>query len=228
MKILIVEDEQNISSFIERGLTINGYDADVCSDGLQAWERLQNSNFDLLLLDIMMPYFSGLELCKAYREKFGYAMPIILLTALSTTEDIVNGLNAGADDYIVKPFKLVELDARIRALLRRSKANGESINTGILQIADLVLDTNTKEATRKGNTINLTAKEYLLLEYFMKNPNRVLSRQTLLENVWDLNYDTNTNIVDVYVNYVRNKIQPEGTDKLIQTVIGLGYILKEE
>lgn len=228
MKILIVEDEQNISSFIERGLNINGYETEVCHDGLQAWERLQHASFDLILLDIMMPYFSGLELCKAYREKFGYTTPVILLTALSTTEDIVNGLNAGADDYIVKPFKLVELDARIKALLRRSKVNIDNADSGVLKISDLKLDTNTKEATRSGSTIYLTAKEYLLLEHFMKNPNRVLSRQSLLENVWDLNYDTNTNIVDVYVNYIRNKIQPEGTDKLIHTAIGLGYILKEE
>lgn len=227
MKILIVEDEQNISSFIERGLTINGYETEVCHDGLQAWERLQNDNFDLILVDIMMPYLSGLELCKAFREKFGYITPVILLTALSSTEDIVKGLDAGADDYITKPFKFVELEARIKALLRRSKFNTEPTTKEILQIADLVLDTNIKEAVRGGNTIYLTAKEYLLLEYFMKNPNRVLSRQTLLENVWDLNYDTNTNIVDVYVNYVRNKIQPEGTDKLIHTAIGLGYILKE-
>lgn len=228
MKILIVEDEQNISSFIERGLNINGYDTEVCHDGLQAWERLQNASFDLILLDIMMPYLSGLELCKAFREKFGYTTPIILLTALSTTEDIVKGLDAGADDYIVKPFKLVELEARIKALLRRSKANVDTANTEVLKISDLVLDTNAKEVTRSGTPINLTAKEYLLLEHFMKNPNRVLSRQTLLENVWDLNYDTNTNIVDVYVNYVRNKIQPEGAEKLIHTAIGLGYILKEE
>ena len=171
---------------------------------------------------------SGLELCKAYRQKFGYTTPVILLTALSTTEDIVRGLNAGADDYIIKPFKLVELEARINALLRRSKVSAEIQDDKILQISNLKLDTNTKEAIRDGNIIYLTAKEYLLLEYFMKNPNRVLSRQTLLENVWDINFDTNTNIVDVYVNYIRNKIQPEGMDKLIHTVIGLGYILKEE
>ena len=171
---------------------------------------------------------SGLELCKAYRQKFGYITPVILLTALSATEDIVKGLNAGADDYIVKPFKLVELEARINALLRRSKVSTEMEDDKILQISNLKLDTNTKQAIRDGNIIYLTAKEYLLLEYFMKNPNRVLSRQTLLENVWDINFDTNTNIVDVYVNYIRNKIQPEGMDKLIHTVIGLGYILKEE
>ena len=171
---------------------------------------------------------SGLELCKAYRQKFGYTTPVILLTALSTTEDIVRGLNAGADDYIIKPFKLVELEARINALLRRSKVSAEIQDDKILQISNLKLDTNTKQAIRDGNIIYLTAKEYLLLEYFMKNPNRVLSRQTLLENVWDINFDTNTNIVDVYVNYIRNKIQPEGMDKLIHTVIGLGYILKEE
>lgn len=228
MKILIVEDEQNISSFIKRGLDINGFETEICNNGLEAWERLQIAAFDLIIVDIMMPYMSGLELCKAYREKFGYSTPIILLTALSTTEDVVKGLNAGADDYVVKPFKLIELEARISALLRRSKANADMQNDEVLQVADLELNINTKQANRNGRIIYLTAKEYLLLEYFMKNPNRVLSRQTLLENVWDISFDTNTNIVDVYVNYVRNKIQPEGTDKLIHTVIGLGYILKEE
>lgn len=228
MKILIVEDEQNISSFIERGLNISGFETEICNDGLHAWEKLQITDYDLIIMDIIMPFMSGLELCKAYRQKFGYTTPVILLTALSTTEDIVRGLNAGADDYIIKPFKLVELEARINALLRRSKVSTEIQDDKILQISNLKLDTNTKQAIRDGNIIYLTAKEYLLLEYFMKNPNRVLSRQTLLENVWDINFDTNTNIVDVYVNYIRNKIQPEGMDKLIHTVIGLGYILKEE
>ncbi len=228
MKILIIEDEQNISSFIERGLNISGYTTEVCGDGLQAWEKLQAIVYNLIIVDIMMPFMSGLELCKAYRQKFGYSTPIILLTALSTTEDIVNGLNAGADDYITKPFKLSELEARIKALLRRSNINPEKQDNGLLQFSDLTLDLNTKQAYRSGNTVHLTAKEYLLLKYFMQNPNRVLSRQTLLENVWDMNFDTNTNIVDVYVNYIRNKIQPDGTSKLIHTVIGLGYILKEE
>ena len=171
---------------------------------------------------------SGLELCKSYRQKFGYTTPIIMLTALSTTDDIVKGLDAGADDYITKPFKLTELEARIKALLRRSNISAEKQDADILQFSDLELNINTKQAVREENIINLTAKEYLLLEYFMNNPNRVLSRQTILENVWDINFDTNTNIVDVYVNYVRKKIQLTGTDKLIHTAIGLGYILKEE
>ena len=228
MKILIVEDEQNISSFIQRGLSINGYDAEVCHNGLQAWEMLQTTSFDLIIADIMMPFMSGLELCKAYRQKFGYATPVILLTALSTTDDIVKGLNVGADDYLTKPFKLVELEARIKALLRRLNVNAEKQNGEVLQFSDLQLNKNTKQASRNGNVINLTAKEYLLLEYFMRNPNRILSRQVILENVWDINFNTNTNTVDVYVNYVRNKIQPTGTGKLIHTVVGLGYILKEE
>jgi len=175
----------------------------------------------------MMPFMSGLELCKAYRQKFGYATPIILLTALSTTDDIVKGLDVGSDDYITKPFKLVELEARIKALLRRSNISAKKLKDEVLHFSDLELNTNIKQANRNGNIINLTAKEYLLLEYFMHNPNHVLSRQTILENVWDINFDTNTNIVDVYVNYIRNKIQPTGTDRLIHTVVGLGYILKE-
>ena len=176
----------------------------------------------------MMPFMSGLELCWAYRQKFGFTTPIILLTALSTTDDIVKGLDAGADDYITKPFKLTELEARIKALLRRSNRSIEKQDNELLQFSDMELNIDTKQVVRNGNVINLTAKEYLLLEYFMRNPNRVLSRQTILENAWDINFDTNTNIVDVYVNYVRKKIQPMGADKLIHTAIGLGYILKEE
>lgn len=228
MKILIIEDEQNISSFIQRGLNINGYQAEVCNNGLEAWNKLQTCSFDLIIVDIMMPFMSGLELCKAYREKFGFATPIILLTALSTTEDIVTGLNAGADDYLTKPFKLAELLARIKALLRRSSQSAEKQKADVLCFSDLELNTHTKQAFRGGRLIQLTAKEYLLLEYFMCNPNRVLSRQTILENVWDINFDTNTNLVDVYVNYIRNKIQQADADRLIHTVVGLGYILKEE
>ncbi|MDD2191014.1 MAG: response regulator transcription factor [Bacteroidales bacterium] len=228
MKILIVEDEQNISSFIKRGLNISGYHSEICNNGLEAWERLQKLDFDLIIADIIMPFMSGLELCKAYRQKFGYTTPVILLTALSSTDDIVKGLNAGADDYLTKPFKLVELEARINALVRRSNIVSETYPNVIIEFSDLELNTNTKQATRRNTIINLTAKEYLLLEYFMKNPDKVLSRQTILENVWDINFDTNTNIVDVYINYIRNKIQPIGTSKLIHTVVGLGYILKEE
>ena len=228
MKILIVENEQNISSFVQRGLIINGYETEVCDDGLQAWEMLQSNIFDLIIADIMMPFMSGLELCDAYRQNFGYKTPIILLTALSTTDDIIKGLNAGADDYLTKPFKLAELVARIKALLRRSNTNVENQNSEVLRFSDLELNTNTKQAFRNNKIINLTAKEYLLLEYFLHHPNRVISRQTILENVWDINFDTNTNIVDVYVNYIRNKIQSNGANKLIHTVIGLGYILKEE
>lgn len=228
MKILIIEDEENISSFIERGLNIGGYETEVCIDGLQAWERLQNTSFDVIIADIVMPFMSGLELCKAYRQRFGYSTPFILLTALSSTEDIVNGLNAGGDDYITKPFKLAELHARIRALIRRSTAKTDKQQVEILQFGDLRLDTHTKKAHRRGEIIHLTAKEYLLLEFFMKNPNRVLSRRTILENVWDINFDTNTNIVDVYVNYLRAKIQLQGSAKIIHTVVGLGYILKDE
>jgi len=180
-KILIIEDEQNISSFVQRGLSINGYEAEVCNDGLQAWEKLQTAVFDLIIVDIMMPFMSGLELCRAYRQKFGFATPVIMLTALSTTDDIVKGLDAGADDYITKPFKLTELEARIKALLRRSNISIEKQDSEILQFSDLKLNIDTKQAVRNGNIINLTAKEYLLLEYFMNNPNRVLSRQTYLK-----------------------------------------------
>lgn len=227
MKILIVEDEENISSFIQRGLEISGYHSEISNNGLEAWVKLQKSKFDIIIIDIMMPHMSGLELCNAYREKYGYKTPIILLTALSSTDDIVKGLSAGADDYLTKPFKIRELKARINALLRRFNDLSEEKSNSIIEFSDLKLNTDTKQAIRNSRIINLTAKEYLLLKHFMSNPNKVLSRQAILEKVWDLDFDTNTNIIDVYVNYIRNKIQPNNENKLLHTVIGLGYILKE-
>ncbi|GBU07668.1 two-component regulatory system response regulator CusR [Bacteroidales bacterium] len=230
LKLLLVEDEYNISSFMKRGLTIGGYSVDVANDGREAWHILQSQSYDLIIADIIMPHLSGLQLCRLFRDKFGYTVPIILLTALASTHDIVNGLDAGADDYLVKPFKFAELEARLKALIRRVRKPVEEkyyLNTELC-FADLILNTNTKQAMRNGLIINLTAKEYALLEFFIANPNTVLSRQTILEKVWDLNFDTNTNLVDVYVNYIRNKIQKADTAKLIHTVVGMGYIMREQ
>lgn len=220
-KILLVEDEINIASFIERGLREFGHTVAVAHDGGSGWELLQNEAFDLLVLDIIIPRMNGLELCKQYRQKEGYQTPVIMLTALGTTDDIVKGLNAGADDYLVKPFSFQELEARIKALLRRSK------ESPALQLSynDLILDCNTHRAQRGNITIDLTVKEYRLLEYFMTHQGSVLSRLTLLKDVWDKNFDTNTNVVDVYVNYLRNKIDKDFDVKLIHTVVGMGYIM---
>ena len=220
-KILLVEDEINIASFIERGLREFGHTVTVAHDGTSGWELLQNEAFDLLILDIIMPGTNGLDLCRQYRQREGYQAPVVMLTALGTTEDIVKGLDAGADDYLVNPFSFQELEARIKALLRRGK------ESPALQLTcnDLVLDCNTRRAQRGEFTIDLTVKEYRLLEYFMTHQGTVLSRLTLLTDVWDKNFDTNTNVVDVYVNYLRNKIDKDFETKLIHTVVGMGYIM---
>ena len=207
-KILLVEDEVNIASFIERGLQEFGHTVSVAYNGADGWQLAQDEPFDLLVLDIIMPKMNGLDLCRQYRQLYGYDSPVIMLTALGTTDDIVKGLYAGADDYLVKPFSFQELEARITALLRRSKEK----RTSELVCGDLEME--------------LTVKEYRLLEHFMNNQGIVLSRVNLLKHVWDKNFDTNTNVVDVYVNYLRTKIDKDYENKLIHTVVGLGYIME--
>lgn len=222
-KILLVEDEVNIASFIERGLREFGHEVYVAYDGAAGWELTQKNDFQLLILDIIMPKMNGLQLCKQYRQRFGYHARVIMLTALGTTEDIVSGLDAGADDYLVKPFSFQELEARIKALLRRS--GNESVHMA-LRCGDLVLDPPSHRAIRNGQVIDLTVKEYRLLEYFIQNQGTALSRMNLLKNVWDKDFDTNTNVVDVYVNYLRTKIDKDFEPKLIRTVVGVGYMME--
>ena len=222
-KIILVEDEINIASVIERGLREFGHEVSVVYDGNAGWELLQNESFDLLILDIIMPGMNGLELCRMYRQRFGYHSPVVMLTALGTTDDIVKGLDAGADDYLVKPFSFQELEARIKALLRRSK----EVPVQQLVCGDLILDCTLRRARRGNMDIDLTVKEYRLLEYFLLHQRAVLSRLTLLRDVWDKNFDTNTNVVDVYVNYLRAKIDKGFEDKLIHTVVGVGYMMTD-
>ena len=222
-KIILVEDEINIASFVERGLREFGHEVSVVYDGNAGWELLQNESFDLLILDIIMPGMNGLELCRMYRQRFGYHSPVVMLTALGTTDDIVKGLDAGADDYLVKPFSFQELEARIKALLRRSK----EVPVQQLVCGDLILDCTLRRARRGNMDIDLTVKEYRLLEYFLLHQRAVLSRLTLLRDVWDKNFDTNTNVVDVYVNYLRAKIDKGFEDKLIHTVVGVGYMMTD-
>ena len=222
-KIILVEDEINIASFIERGLREFGHEVSVVYDGNAGWELLQNESFDLLILDIIMPGMNGLELCRMYRQRFGYHSPVVMLTALGTTDDIVKGLDAGADDYLVKPFSFQELEARIKALLRRSK----EVPVQQLVCGDLILDCTLRRARRGNMDIDLTVKEYRLLEYFLLHQRAVLSRLTLLRDVWDKNFDTNTNVVDVYVNYLRAKIDKGFEAKLIHTVVGVGYMMTD-
>lgn len=223
-KILLVEDEEKVSSFVKAGLTEHQYEVDVAADGVAGLSRVLQQQYDLIILDVMLPVINGIELCKQIRAKYPN-IPILMLSALGTIDDKVVGLKAGADDYLLKPFHFKELLARMEALLRRNAVATEP-ESHLLSFADLKLDTWDKTAERGGIKINLTAKEYLLLELFMKNPNKLLSREYMLEKVWNVNFDTGTNMVDVYVNYLRNKIQKGFEQKLIHTVIGMGYIMK--
>lgn len=228
-RILIAEDESTISDFLRRGLEESGFDVSVASDGNEAWLKIEDgmreNAIDMLLLDIRMPGLSGLDLCRRFREYYGFRIPVLMLTALGTTQDVVAGLRVGADDYLPKPFKFVELLARIEAQLRRTTAiQGAPIE---LRCADLTCDPSTHQAMRGGQTVELSTKEYRLLEYFIKHQDEVLSRRQLLKDVWDKDFDTNTNIVDVYVRYIRNKIDAPFDHKLIHTIMGVGYIMKK-
>ncbi|WP_207422292.1 response regulator transcription factor [Desertivirga brevis] len=225
MKILLIEDEPGIVSVISRGLTDTGMEVSVAADGRTGLDMAIKHDFDLVILDIMLPEINGIQVCREIRKK-NTSIPILMLTALSSTENIVTGLDSGADDYLAKPFKFAELEARIRTLIRRSKTETQPKNK--LVFADLEIDLDAKSIKRAGKEISLTATEYRLLEYFVLNPNKVLSRIELLDHVWDINFNMGTNVVDVYVNYLRKKIDNGFPIKLIQTVFGMGYILKEE
>lgn len=228
-KILLVEDETNVASFINRGLSEEGHEVSLAFTGEEGLRMATEFEFDLLILDIMLPGLNGLEVCRSVRRQNNQT-PILFLTALGTTENLVNGLDSGADDYLVKPFKFVELLARIRSLLRRSElasAPPEKTDETRLRFADVELNDYSKTVKRAGQPVSLTATEYRLLQYFLQNPRRVLSRLDILERVWGLDFDLGTNVVDVYVNYLRKKIDKNHPTKLIHTVIGMGYVLKE-
>jgi DNA-binding response OmpR family regulator len=225
MNLLIVEDEPNVVSVISRGLTGEGFSVSVAPDGLIGAQMAKNNSFDLIILDIMLPGINGLELCKIIKNEKP-DVPIIMLTALGTTENIVTGLDNGADDYIVKPFKFEELFARIRMLLRRY--SGIVNNDQIINIADLFINLTAKTVKRNDIEIILTATEYRLLEFMAKNKSKILSRIDILESVWDIDFNLGTNVVDVYVNYLRKKIDKPSDQKLIHTVVGLGYVLKDK
>ena len=228
-KVLLVEDEAHVVSFIKKGLLEEGFEITVGLDGKMGLQLYQSGKFDIIILDIMMPGMNGLELCKEIR-KTNDKVPILFLTALGTSENIVVGLEAGGDDYLVKPFKFIELTARIKTLLRRTDNSGsdqETLPEEIFRFADLELNDKTKTVKREGRELSLTSTEYRLLLFFIKNKNRVLSRSDILEEVWGVNFDMGTNVVDVYVNYLRKKIDRETDSKLIHTVIGMGYVLKQ-
>jgi len=223
--ILLIEDEQNVAAFIRKGLQEEGYHVLNAYDGRTGLAILAREQVDLVILDIILPEINGIEVCREIRLGIFKAIPVLMLSALGTTDQIVTGLDTGADDYLVKPFKVKELLARVKALLRRNNLSGNLAQ--VLKIADLELDCDSKTAMRAGTEIKLTSTEYRLLEFFMRHQRKVLSRIDLLENVWDINFNMGTNVVDVYVNYLRNKIDKEFKSKLIHTVIGLGYVMKE-
>jgi len=225
MNLLLVEDEPSVVSVISRGLTDEGFTVSIAPDGLIGKQLALENQFDLIILDIMLPGINGLELCKIIKAKKPN-VPIIMLTALGTTENVVNGLDNGADDYLIKPFKFAELFARIRMLLRRY--NGAATLDQIINIADLQINLSAKTVKRSNEDIVLTATEYRLLEYMAKNKSKILSRIDILESVWDIDFNLGTNVVDVYVNYLRKKIDKNANQKLIHTAVGLGYVLKDK
>ncbi|WP_207430339.1 response regulator transcription factor [Sabulibacter ruber] len=224
-KILVVEDEARLAEMLQRGLKEEGYSVSVAMSGTMGLKMAMDFPFHLIILDLMLPEISGLEVCKKLREN-QVETPILMLTALDSPENIVTGLDSGADDYLVKPFNFSELNARIRTLTRRSQ-NG-IVPQNKIRIADLEVDLIEKQVTRSGNKIPLTATEFRLLEFLTQNQKRVLSRIEILENVWNIDFNLGTNVVDVYINYLRKKVDKDYEPKLIHTIIGMGYVLKED
>jgi len=224
-KLLIIEDESHVVNLLKRGLEEEGYEISVALDGNSGLEMLLQHEFDLLIVDIMLPGINGIEICKRAREQ-QKTLPVLMLTALGSTENIVTGLDSGADDYLVKPFKFAELLARIRTLLRRNRSEAPAAGSHMLRLADLKVDPDARITTRNGTEIPLTATEFRLLEYLIRNKGKVLSRMELLEYVWGVDFNMSTNVVDVYINYLRKKIDKDFSPKLIHTVVGMGYIFK--
>ena len=225
-KILLIEDEISVVNFIKKGLEEESYSIVVALTGEEGEKLAREQVFQLIILDIMLPGKSGLEVCQNIRS-FNTKTPILFLTALGTSENVALGLNTGADDYLIKPFKFIELSARIKALLRRSSGELISETTDhILEISDLTIDDRAKQVVRNAKPITLTATEYRLLLTLAKNKGKVMSRSELLESAWDIHFNLGTNVVDVYINYLRKKIDSESEIKLIHTVVGMGYVLK--
>jgi DNA-binding response OmpR family regulator len=221
MRVLVIEDEQKMADLIKRGLEEEGIEVETAYDGDSGLEAAKSGNHDLIVLDLGLPGRVGLEISRELREN-GLKTPILILTAQDSTEMKVRGLDSGADDYLTKPFAFAEMLARIRALLRRT----QSEDTTKLQIGDLVLNLINRRVSRAGNEVQLTNKEFSLLEYFMRHPDEILSRETLSEKVWEETFDTLTNVIDVYINYLRNKVDRQFEPKLIHTVRGIGYMFK--
>jgi DNA-binding response OmpR family regulator len=223
MKILIIEDEVKTVQSIKQGLEEHQWEVDIAYDGAIGLHLATRSPYDLIISDVILPGLNGLDLCRKLREA-NISTPILMLTALSTTDDKIVGLDAGADDYLVKPFEFRELMARIRALTRRNSGTIQTAN--LLKFADLELNPDTKQVIRAGKEITLTAKEFQLLEYFLRNQGRVISKVELAERLWDITFDTGTNVIEVYINFLRKKIDRDFEPKLLHTQIGMGYVVK--
>lgn len=223
MRILVVEDEPKVASFIKQGLEEQRNIVDLVTDGALGQKKAIENNYDVVILDVMLPKISGFDICKNIRTA-GVDTPILMLTALNTTEDKLTGFDMGADDYLIKPFEFKELLARLKALTKRTIMDAKSSK---MSVADLVVDFEAKVVKRSGKLIDLTHKEFELLVFLLKNLNKVVSRSDISENVWDIHFDTRTNVIDVYINFLRKKIDKDYTPKLIHTVVGMGYMLKD-
>jgi DNA-binding response OmpR family regulator len=224
-RLLVVEDEPKVASFLKSGLEVSGYAVEIAPDGPSGVDILSKTPFDLIVLDVNLPGMNGIDFCRNIRN-FGQNIPVLMLTALGTTKDKLAGFDAGADDYLVKPFEFTELVARIRALLKRtSSAKGKS---NILTFRDLEMNLDTITVTRSGKKIDLTQKEFTLLEHFLRNKEKVVTRSEIAEKVWNIKFSTGTNVIDVYVNFLRKKVDRDFKPKLIHTLPGFGYILKTE
>lgn len=225
MRILLVEDELKTLFSLRQGMEEQGWTVNTATEGATGLRLASNDDYDVIVSDITLPGISGLQLCTNLRTQ-GIRTPILLLTALSDTDDKIAGLEAGADDYLPKPFEFRELVARVKALARRPVTSVRQEN--VLRFADIELDLNTKKVTRTGKEISLTPREFALLDFFLRNPGKVLSKIEIAEKVWDLNFDTGTNVIEVYVNYLRNKLDKGFDKKLLHTLFGQGYVLREE
>ncbi|MEZ4949711.1 MAG: response regulator transcription factor [Saprospiraceae bacterium] len=225
-RILVVEDEPKVAAAIEQGLRENGFEVEVAHDGVMGKHLATTKHFDLVILDVNLPFLNGFEVCNAIREKDGYT-PVIMLTAHGSIDEKMTGFSQGADDYVVKPFDFRELLARIRVFLKRKIENVVD-NYQVLKVADLVMNIDTKTVSKRDKIIDLTAKEFALLEYLVRNKGKVLSKVDIAEKVWDMTFNTGTNVIEVYINFLRKKIDKGFEPKLIHTKPGMGYVLKAE
>ena len=222
MKILLVEDEERAATFIRKGMSAEGYEVEIAYDGRTGLSLFRQNEYDIIILDVNLPHINGFDLCRLIRSD-NESVPVLMLTALDSITDKADGFNAGADDYLAKPFEFQELLLRVRALTRRNHNKPKQI----VQLADLELNLDTKTVTRSGKRIDLTTREYALMEYLMLNKGKTISRVDISERVWSLNFDTNTNVIDVYISYLRKKIDKGFSPKLLHTIVGTGYVLRE-